>query len=240
MSNPFLDEAGEQVVHFMGDVRTLGKLGELRGKITAMAESGAWRRYRTAVGVDEWLECEYDYFLIGCDLAYDDVYRAIAFDKGGDAVRGMMDRDADPGKRRPLEEAAVAWHAPGPETLVERAQRLGWTRDGSTTLRVAPLSDRQRVKQEHGVTREERERKQRAKRISAARRRELDTLAKSVWDGLGDKQELRYLIDQLAKLARQSGGRPKGTIQEGAVTERTLRRRRQADKNARVNVRVTS
>ena len=150
MSNPFLDEAGEQVVHFTGDVRTLGKLGELRGKIIEMAESGAWRRYRTAVGVDEWLECEFDYFLISCDLEYDDVYRAIAHAKAGDVTRAMMDPDAGPDKRRTIEAAGLAWHAPVPETLTERAQRLGWTHDGSTTLKVAPVSDRQRAKSRHG------------------------------------------------------------------------------------------
>ena len=125
-SNPFVDDAGAKVVDFMGDVRTLGKLGELSSKIIEMAESGVWRRYRTAVGVDEWLECEFDYFLIGCDLEYDDVYRAIKWHKLGETTRAMMDQDAGPDKRRTLEQAAAAWHAPGPETLVQCAERLHW------------------------------------------------------------------------------------------------------------------
>ena len=214
-NNPFLDEAGEQVVHFTGDVRTLGKLGELRGKIIEMAESGAWRRYRTAVGVDEWLECEFDYFLISCDLEYDDVYRAIAHAKAGDATRDMMDPQAGPEKRRSLEEAAAAWHAPVPETLVERAARLHWTKTGGE-LRVPPLSDRQRRKQQDGITREEHERRERAKRLSAKRRRELDALARETRKAVADEQEVRYLIDQLAKLSARPAGRPKGDHEQWA------------------------
>ena len=213
--NPFLDEAGEQVVHFMGDVRTLGKLGELRGKIIEMAESGAWRRYRTAVGVDEWRECEFDYFLISCDLEYDDVYRAIATAKAGDATRAMMNPAAEPDKRRTLDEAAAAWHAPVPETLTERATRLHWTKPGGE-LRVPPLSDRQRRKQRDGITREEHERKERAKRLPAKRRRELDALARETYKALADAQELRYLIDQLSTLVARPSGRPKADHEQWA------------------------
>lgn len=213
--NPFLDEAGAQVVHFAADVRTLGKLGELRGKIIEMGESGAWRRYRTAAGTDEWLECEFDYFLISCDLEYDDVYRAIAHANVGAAVRGMMDPAADPDKRRTLEEAAAGWHAPVPETLVERAVRLRWTKDAKGTLRVPPLSDRQRLQQQ-GTTREEHARKERAKRIPAKRRRELDSLARETRKSLTDEHEVRYLLDQIAKLAARRAGRPTGDHEQWA------------------------
>jgi hypothetical protein len=205
-TNPFLDENGEKVVHFAADIRTLGKLGELSSKIIEMAESGAWRRYRTAVGVDQWRECEFDYFLISCDLAYQDVYRAIAHHRAGDAVRGMMDPDADPTKRRPLEKAGAAWHAPVTETLVERAARLGWTRKDvggkngkPIEMRVPPLSDRQRIKQQDGITREERERKRRVQQIPARRRRELDALARETVARFNDSQEVRYFIDQITK-----------------------------------------
>src|SRR5580765_5470417 len=100
MANPFLDENGERVVHFAADVRTLSKIGELADKIIEMAESGAWRRYRTAVGTDTWRECEFDYFLIACDLAHDDVYRAIKWHNLGDKTREVMNQTAAPDKRR--------------------------------------------------------------------------------------------------------------------------------------------
>src|SRR6516165_6290630 len=99
----FMDDNGEKVVHFAADIRTLGKLGELSAKIIAMAESGAWRRYRTAVGTDEWRECEFDYFLIACDVAFDDVDRAIRTHRLGGTTRNMMNPYAEPGQRRDLE-----------------------------------------------------------------------------------------------------------------------------------------
>jgi hypothetical protein len=186
MTNPFLDKNGEQVVHFAADVRTLGKLGELSGKIIEMAESGAWRKYRTAVGTDSWREGEFDYFLIACDLAYADVYRAIAHDKAGETVRAMMEPDADPAKRRTLEQAAAKWHAPVPETLVDRAARLGWAKaDGD--LRVPPLSDRQR----HRRT---------ATRWSFKIERKADTVderARAIVDKLAEDDELRKRVYQL-------------------------------------------
>jgi len=214
-TNPFLDQAGEQVVHFMGDVRTLGKIGELADKIIEMAESGAWRRYRTAVGTDSWLECEFDYFLIGCDIAYDDVHRAIKWEKLGEQTRAMMDQDAGPDKRRTLEQAAAKWHAPGPETLVEMAARLGWTT--TTGKSRSPLSERQRRKQASGgLTNEEQAREQRRQRVPAKRRRELDQLAGSTLDGLEDDDERRYLLDTMAKQLARKPGRPTGDHEQWA------------------------
>lgn len=213
-TNPFLDQAGEQVVHFMGDVRTLGKIGELADKIIAMAESGAWRRYRTAVGIEEWRECEFDYFLIGCDLAYEDVYRAIKWHKLGERTRAMMDRDADPRKRRSLEKAATAYHAAGPETLIDKAARLGWTT--KTGKPRSPLSERQQAKQASGKTFEEQARERRQKRITAKRRRELDRLAREVLTELGSDDERRYLLDSITQRVIRKPGRPKSDHEQWA------------------------
>jgi hypothetical protein len=119
-----------------------------------------------------------------------------------------MDRDASPEQRRSLEEASAAWHAPGPETLVERAQRLGWTRGASTTLRAAPVPERARVRQAHGITADELARQSRAAKINASRRRQLDALVKRLRGELADDLERRYVIDQL----RAGGpGRPRAT-----------------------------
>jgi hypothetical protein len=195
-TNPFVDEAGAKVVHFMGDVRTLGKLGELSAKIIEMAESGVWRRYRTAVGVDEWLECEFDYFLIACDLDCDDVHRAIKWDRLGETTRAMMDQKAQPPKRRPLEQAAAAYHAAGPETLIQKAERLHWISKSGKPR--SPLSDRrQRQQASGGKTLEKQAHLRRVQRISWQRRRELDRLARETFANLSE-DEGRYLIDAMA------------------------------------------
>jgi hypothetical protein len=214
-ANPLLDKAGEQVVRFMGDVRTLGKVGELAEKIIAMAESGAWRRYRTAVGTDKWLECEFDYFLIGCDVDYNDVYRAIKWHKLGDTTRAMMDPDASAEKRRTLEEASAAYHAAGPETLAEKAARLHWVKkDGSAR---SPLSRRQQAKQAAGgKTFEEQTRERRQRRIKAARRRELDRLARETLAELDGDDERRYFLDVFAQRLTRKVGRPEGDREEWA------------------------
>jgi hypothetical protein len=190
MSNPFLDENGEKVVHFAADVRTLGKIGELADKITEMAESGAWRRYRTAVGTDTWRECEFDYFLIACDLEHDDVYRAIKWHKLGDKTRASMDENAELRKRRPLEQAAAKWHAPTPETLDERAARLGWIKSNGSVR--SALSERQRRKQMEG--RPERWVFKIERRIET-----VDEQAQAIVDKLGEDPALRERVRQMLR-----------------------------------------
>jgi hypothetical protein len=207
MASSFLDENGAKVVHFAADVRTLGKIGELADKIIAMAESGVWQRYRTAVGTDTWLECEFDYFLIGCDIAYQDVYRAIKWEKLGQATRAMMDQNAPRDKRRALSEAGLKYRASGPETLVDKAARLGWiNRNGAPR---SPLSGRQRAKQAAGgKTAEQQARERRNERLNQHRRRELDQLAVETLAGLGSDDERRYLLDAMAMQLTRKKGRP--------------------------------
>jgi hypothetical protein len=214
-AKPFVDAAGRQVIDFAATCRTLGKVGELADNIMRMAESGAWRHYRTAVGDTTWRECELDYFLISCDLEYDDVYRAIKWNKLGDATRAMMDHDVSPDKRRPLEEAAAAYRAAGPETLLERAERLRWmTKTGKPR---SPLSDRQRVKQASGgKTVEQQAQERRQQRIAAPRRRELDRVAEEMLAALAGDDERRYLLDTMAKLLNRKAGRPKDDHEQWA------------------------
>jgi len=213
-AEPFVDAAGRQVIDFAAACRTLGKVGELADNIMRMAESGAWRHYRTAVGDTAWRECELDYFLISCDLEYDDVYRAIKWNKLGDATRAMMDQDAPPDRRRPLEEAAAAYRATGPETLLERAERLRWIKNGKPRL---PLSDRQRAKQASGgKTLEQQAQERRQQRIAAPRRRELDRVAEDALAALADDDERRYLLDTMAKLLNRKAGRPKDDHEQWA------------------------
>jgi len=104
---PFVDQAGDQVLRFVSAARNLSRLGELTDEVVSIAQSGAWHRYRTAVGVDEWRECELDYFLIACDLSHEDISRIVAYTREGAALAPLMDHDANSDKRRPLEEAAA-------------------------------------------------------------------------------------------------------------------------------------
>jgi hypothetical protein len=205
--NPFVDDAGEQVLRFVSAARNLSRLGELTDEVVAIAKSSSWRRYKTAVGTDEWRECEFDYFLIACDLGYDDITRILAYTREGATLAPLMDREAEPALRRTFEEAASNWHAPTPETLITRAQRLGWTRgEGSEALRAAPLPRRIRARQTHGMSVDEHARHSREQRITNERRHQLDELINHVRSQIADDTERLYVIDQL----RASGtrGRP--------------------------------
>lgn len=210
---PFVDDAGDQVLRFVSAARNLSRLGELTDEVVSIAQSGAWRRYRTAVGTDEWRECELDYFLIACDLSHEDISRIVAYTREGGALAPLMDRNAGSDKRRTLEEAAGAWHSPGQETLITRAQRLGWTRsEASRSLRAAPLPPRVRARQVHGISMDEHAQQTRADRLSAERRRDLDELVRRVRAELGGDLERLYVVDQLRQSQRR--GRPGATEQE--------------------------
>lgn len=201
---PLVDEAGNQVLRFMSEARNLSRIGELTDEVVAIAQSGAWRRYRTAVGHDEWRECEFDYFLIACDLRHEDVGRVVAYTREGATLAPLMDRDAEEDKRRTLDEAAAAWHASVPETLIERAQRLGWTRnETSERLRAAPLPARARARQAYGMTKDEHARRTRVRQLPATRRRELDDLVERMRGEFTDDTERLYVIDQLRRLAKR-------------------------------------
>jgi hypothetical protein len=194
----FVDESGDVVLKFVSAARNLSRIAELTDEVTSIARSGIWRSYRTAVGQDEWLECELDYFLIACDLEYDDVSRVLSYSREAVALAEMMDPSASADRRRHLADAASNWHAPVPETLLQRAQRLGWTRSTSSSqLRAAPVSRRARVRQASGHTRDENARRGRAGRIGDERRRELDKTISELRMVLKDETERLYIIDRL-------------------------------------------
>lgn len=204
-NNGFVDDAGRKVIDFAASCRTLGKVGELADNIRQMAESGAWRRYRTAVGEEAWLECEFDYFLISCDLEYDDVYRTIKWDRLGEKARAMMDHDAPPDKRRPLDQAAATYRAAGPETLLERAARLNWvSKTGKPRL---PFSSRLRKEASIGKTLEKQALERRKQRLTQRQRHDLDQITRELAARL-DADEIRYLIDGLATRVKRPRGQP--------------------------------
>jgi hypothetical protein len=203
----FVDDAGDEVLRFVSAVRNLSRLAELTDQVVAIAQTGVWRRYRTAVGVDEWCESEFDYFLIACDLRHEDVARITAYTREGAALAPMMDREVNGTRRRTLEEAAAAWHSPVPETLLERAQRLGWTRSGtSTSLRAAPLPRRVRAQQTHGMSMDQHAKRSRAQRIPPARRRVLDQTVRRIQTEFEDETERLYVIDRLRERGKRTNG----------------------------------
>jgi hypothetical protein len=204
---PFVDEAGDQVLRFVSAARNLSRLGELTDEVVSIARSGSWRRYQTAAGVVEWRECELDYFLIACDLGHDDISRIVAYTREGAALAPLMDRETGEDRRRPLEEAAAAWRSSSPETLIERAQRLGWTRSKtSRAFRAAPLPPRVRARQAHGISMDEHAQQTRARRLSPERRHELDELVRRLRAEIVRDSERLYVIDQLRQPERR--GRP--------------------------------
>lgn len=141
--NNLVDHAGEEVLRFVSAARNLSRIGELADEVLSIATSSSWRSYRTAAGVTKWREAEFDYFLISCGLSHEDIGRAVLHTGAWSTFAKIMDSNADQAHRRPLDEAANSWASPSQEDLVQRAQRLGWTKGpDATRLRAAPLPPR--------------------------------------------------------------------------------------------------
>lgn len=198
MSDELIDANGREVIAFTGEVQNLQRVAELTHSIIEMAESGAWRDYTTAVGHQRWLDAEYDYFLISCQLERDDVARVLAWNAESAKLAPLMDREAPAEKRRPIETAAAEWSSAGAEPLLRRAERLGWIRSGGQ-MAASPVPRRARTVAATGMTTEELARRSRAERIPADRRRELDRLAAGVVEAVTDPSERRYVIDRILK-----------------------------------------
>lgn len=208
-----VDANGELVISFTGKVRNLARVAELTNAVVDIATSGAWREYKTAVGRERWRGAELDYFLIACDMQYDDVSRVLAWNARAKELAPMMDADAESEHRRPLEQASEQWHPPTGETLLERARRLGWTRDNGT-LRASPIPKRARAQAKYGMTNEEHARRTRPERIPPPRRKALDEIAERLREELADEHERRYIVE---RLARDASGRPAASEAEKAA-----------------------
>lgn len=193
-----VDANGHEVIAFTGKVQNLQRVAELTHSIIEMAESGAWQDYRTAVGHQRWLDAEYDYFLISCQLERDDVARVLAWNAESAKLAPLMDREAPLEQRRPLEEAASGWSGAGTEPLLKRAQRLGWI-NSAGRLAASPVPRRARMVAATGMTMEERARRTRAEQISNDRRRVLDGVAEDVRRSVRDDRERRYVIDRILR-----------------------------------------
>src|SRR5207248_1425526 len=154
VTDDLVDANGREVIAFTGKVQNLQRVAELTQSIIEMAESDAWRDYSTAVGHQRWLDAEYDYFLISCQLERDDVARVLAWNADSAKLAPLMDREAPTDRRRPLEKAASDWKGAGSEALLGRAQRLGWLTKGGQ-LAASPVPRRARVLATTGMTMEE-------------------------------------------------------------------------------------
>ena len=200
-----VDPNGRRVLTFTSHIQNLGRVAELTDAVVDIATSGAWRDYHMATGHEAWREAELDYFLVACGMHYEDVSRVLAYNAGAKALAPMMDKAADADHRRPLSEAATAWHSPTGESLLDRARHLGWLRDNGV-MRASPIPERARAQAKHGMTLDEHARESRRQRIPATRRRELDAIAKRTLSEIADDTERRYLIDRLAR--NGAAGRP--------------------------------
>src|SRR5216683_6601299 len=116
MSEKLVDANGERVITFSGRIRNLARIAELTESIIEMAESRAWRDYRTAVGHEQWLDAEFDYFLIACEMQRDDIARVLAWNGESSKLAPLMDREAAPERRRHLDAASARWASHGGET----------------------------------------------------------------------------------------------------------------------------
>jgi hypothetical protein len=198
MSSNHIDKHGEAVLQFQLRSKNLSRIGELTDLIVEMGLSGDWRDYTIGTGHERWRKAEFDYFLIACEVAFEDAARVLAHRKESAELAPLMDREADRRNRRPLEEAAKAYHPPGFEGLVEAAERLGWRNPNAPGGIGSPVPERARQRAKGGESKEEQASQRRAERIPAKRRRELDALAGDLAGGLNER-EGRYLIDNLRR-----------------------------------------
>jgi hypothetical protein len=201
------DPNWQAVSRFVSDLRNASRLATYADAVVDMFESGAWRRYTDATGrADEWRAAEFDYFLIACDANYTDVQKLLTWDRAKAADLAAAMESDERRRRRTLEDAAAAWHSPTGTTLVDLAERNGWTTP-SGALRVPPAPARARARARHGVTMDEHARLNRKEQIAAKRRRELDQDVKALGETLSEV-ELRYVRDAITQtLAKR--GRPK-------------------------------
>lgn len=136
-----VDTNGRKVSTFTSRVKNLARVAELTDAVIDIALSGAWRDYRFATGRETWRAAEFDYFLIANGVRRDDVNRVLAYNQQAKLLAPLMDPEAGPRKRRPLEKAAEEWTRLN-INLVKRAEELGWLNNGRP---ASPLPERARA-----------------------------------------------------------------------------------------------
>jgi len=215
-----LDQSGEWVWHFRLEAHNLSKVSLLRQLVVEAFEAGHWRNYATGMGRDTWRASEFDYFLIASDIAYRDAAEVFTWKDQGRALAAATMSD-DPKKRRPLEQASAAWHSPTPETLAQRAARLGWT---STIGVRSAAPERARAFVRHGISMDAHAKETR-KQLVRGRRAQLDQVVATLTQRVPDEEGLRYIVDRLReRLAKSPGGRPKKERKQWARDAVTFKR----------------
>jgi hypothetical protein len=205
---------GATVASFSTRLHNLYRVGELVLNVADMYLHGPWRAYEHNAGPVRWRECEFDYFLISVGAPRDDIARIVAWNRIGASLAPGMQSD-DPRKRRPFEQAAAAWPSDTGESLVERAQRLGWISkkqsDTTSPRTVSVVSSYARAVASEALPLGKRAQRYRGRtamdQLSPARRQALDARIERLTAGLTDLERL-YVRARVAGLAAR-GGRPK-------------------------------
>jgi hypothetical protein len=199
------DPNWQTVSKFMSDLKNASRLATYVDTVVNVFESTAWRRYTDANGrSDDWLECEFDYFLIACGASYSDVQRLLSWDRARSADLASAMESGEPSKRRDLVKASEAWQSPTGLSLTEIASRQGWTK-ASGSLRVPPAPQRALTRARHGMSADAHARLSREERLGPDRCAQLDQLAAAVSEEVADNMELRYVIDALRDRATKAG-----------------------------------
>jgi len=198
----------------MSDLRNVSRLAAYVDTVVDVYESGAWRAYTDATGrSDRWRDAEFDYFLIACGAQYGEVKRLLTWDRARAAELASAMESEDPAQRRSLADVSAEWSSPAGASLVQLAERQGWTK-GKGQLRVAPAPQRARALARTGMTMDEHARQARANRLDPGRRDALDRLVEAVVTEASDELDLRYLLDRLrSELTQRRNERAAATEQ---------------------------
>ena len=127
---------------------------------------------------------------------YGEVQRLLTWDRARAVELASAMESEDPKNRRSLGEVSAQWSSPAGASLVELAERQGWTK-GNGQLRVGPAPQRARARARTGMTMDEHARQARANRMDPGRREALDRLVDSLVGEATDELDLRYLLDRL-------------------------------------------
>src|SRR5215475_5900290 len=120
-----LAENGRAVASFGTQLKNYTRGSEFMYTIISMYRTGQWRMYQHNRGPVSWRAAEFDYFLIAECAPYEDVSRMLGYERASIELAPAMVSD-DPRRRRSFADAAATWPGDTGETLIARAQRLGW------------------------------------------------------------------------------------------------------------------
>jgi hypothetical protein len=191
---------GDHVDQFARAVPNMGRIGDLTRAAMEMLRSKDWCHYSDATGAYHFLPGEFDYFLALQTVDARDVARFYlsADDRIEIAIAMDRARTGDEDYRRSLEEV-VAAHPHAAQSLTDYWARFGW--NGQRY----PVGQRAILRARVGVSREEYEKRLRAKRLRQLGngwRERVDQIV-SAAEGF-TREELLATIDALKQLAHKA------------------------------------